>query len=83
MPRRGPGSLHSYGDLTARNRAVRGELASQLDGDIARMLGGGAARPDFSVTYRTRAHVTPVQSKAVHYRRWPMKSGRTVWATGA
>ena len=40
MPRRGPGGLPSYGDLTARSGAVRGDPASQLDGDIARMLGG-------------------------------------------
>jgi hypothetical protein len=81
-PRRGPGRLHSYGDLTAGSRPGRGDLASQPDGDIARMLRGGAARPDFSMTHRRRNYVTPGPGKAVGYRCRPMRSRRTDWTTG-
>jgi len=35
--------------LKGSTRSARGDLADQPDGDIARMLGAGAAMPDFLV----------------------------------
>jgi len=58
MPRRGGGSLDSYGDLTARSRAVGADLANRAGGEAARMLGDGAARLDFSMMHGTRNYVS-------------------------
>lgn len=62
MPRCAPRNLPSYGDLTAGRRAEGGDLASQLDGDIARMLGGVAAKADCSI--RIGGQTTLLQRKA-------------------
>ena len=68
MLRRGPGSLHSYGDLTAGRRAVGGDLGRQADGEIAWKADEVMRGRTFLVTHPRRSDVTPGQGEAVRYR---------------
>ena len=63
MPRRSPRSLHRYGDLNVRSRAVRDSLTARADADVAGTRKAGTAMVDRSLTHRGRNHASAVHGK--------------------
>jgi len=63
MPRCSPRSLHRYGDLIVRSRAVRDSLAVRAD-TVAGMPKAYTAMADCSLTHRRRNQASAVQGKA-------------------
>ena len=57
MPRCSPGRLERYGDLMVRGAAGYGNRAGRVEGDIARMPGGGGGKADAGMMQRERIDV--------------------------
>ena len=57
MPRCSPGRLKRYGDLMVRSATGLRNRAGRVEGDIARMPGGGGGRPDAGMMQRARNDV--------------------------
>jgi hypothetical protein len=64
MRRCSPRSLHRYGDLIVRSRAVRDTLTARPDADVAGMPKAGTAMADCSLMHRRTNHASAVQGKA-------------------
>ena len=63
MRRCSPRSLHRYGDLIVRSRALRDSLTGRPDADVAGMPKAGTAMAECSLMHRRRTHASAVQGK--------------------
>ena len=64
MSRCSPRSLHRYGDLMVRSRAVRDSVTARPRADVAGMPKAGTAMADCSLMHWRRNYASAVRGKA-------------------